>query len=695
MLRTSSDIMDAKPQRLGRALRSRTNENDPAQPKVLHQRFKSTGALAMSSTAAFKGGAHRMAFGDVSNISRNLSRDDSGIGGKKAEVTVEKSSELQRESGPGAALLRPAQRPQLQPIGSQASLNSATITTNKLVTAPPKPSLLPTSQQAAAPSLISQKPATKRDTAVFKDSHPVETGLALEPVVEEASPAMPERSAIEAVPHEQEAQAKPTVLPDDVKPLAEKEKTRAELTTADINATVVETRSSENAVAGRLLESRVEIGTVDQALPRPELIQTSQTLPTSIETTEISPQEQGREILRQILQERELHPEDNQLQTLNGNGLQHILEGNEVEEYWLVEEDENYEDDDGYTTARSFRSRGENTTGGPTMVLFPKVNSRIRRELATAKQIVEMTRSVEEIEEESWDTTLVAEYGDEIFDYMRELEIKMLPNAHYMDIQTEIQWSMRSILMDWLVQVHHRLGLLPETLFLAVNYIDRFLSFKIVSLGKLQLVGATALLIASKYEEINCPTLQEIVYMVDGGYTMDEILKAERYMLSMLQFELGFPGPMSFLRRISKADDYDLETRTLAKYFLEVTVMDERFVASPPSFLAAGAHCLARLMLKKGTWSYAHIYYSNYTFSQLRQLLLTILDCCENPRVHHVAVYDKYIDRRFKRASVFVEAEMTRGFRLPETSAPSTTVVPAAFVETQNSVYRSEIPIAG
>lgn len=178
----------------------------------------------------------------------------------------------------------------------------------------------------------------------------------------------------------------------------------------------------------------------------------------------------------------------------------------------------------------------------------------------------------------------------------------MLPNPHYMDVQTEIQWSMRSVLMDWLVQVHNRFGLLPETLFLTVNYIDRFLSCKIVSIGKLQLVGATAILVASKYEEINCPSLQEIVYMVDRGYTMEEILKAERFMLSMLNFELGWPGPMSFLRRVSKADDYDLETRTLAKYFLELTIMDERFVASPPSFLAAGAHCLSRLMLNKGDW---------------------------------------------------------------------------------------------
>src|ERR1700733_12178185 len=176
----------------------------------------------------------------------------------------------------------------------------------------------------------------------------------------------------------------------------------------------------------------------------------------------------------------------------------------------------------------------------------------------------------------------------------------MLPNAHYMDNQAEIQWSMRSVLMDWLIQVHNRFSLLPETLFLCVNYIDRFLSCKIVSLGKLQLVGATAIFVAAKYEEINCPSVNEIVYMVDGGYSVDEILKAERFMLTMLSFELGWPGPMSFLRRISKADDYDVNTRTLAKYLLEVTIIEERFVASPPSFVAAVTHSLARRMLNKG-----------------------------------------------------------------------------------------------
>ena len=178
----------------------------------------------------------------------------------------------------------------------------------------------------------------------------------------------------------------------------------------------------------------------------------------------------------------------------------------------------------------------------------------------------------------------------------------MAPNPYYMDFQTEIQWSMRAVLLDWVVQVHLRFQLLPETLFLCANLIDRFLSCKVVSLGKLQLVGATAIFIAAKYEEINCPSVNEIVYMVDNGYNIEEVLKAERFMLTLLQFDLGWPGPMSFLRRISTADDYDLETRTLAKYFLEITIMDERFLGCPPSFTAAGAHCLARSMLKKGHW---------------------------------------------------------------------------------------------
>ncbi|OAA64645.1 g2 mitotic-specific cyclin [Niveomyces insectorum RCEF 264] len=334
-----------------------------------------------------------------------------------------------------------------------------------------------------------------------------------------------------------------------------------------------------------------------------------------------------------------------------------------AEEPW--DEDADFYDDPGYTTAHSFRSLGDNTTGGLTAIVMPKMTAKVQNELDIARAIVESTIKPEDIEDEAWDISMVAEYGEEIYSYMRDLEAKMLPNPHYMDMQTEIQWSMRAVLMEWLIQVHGRFNLLPETLFLTVNYIDRFLSSKIVSVAKLQLVGATAIFIAAKYEEIICPSIQEIVYMVDGGYSTDEILKAERFMLSMLNFELGWPGPMSFLRRISKADEYDLDTRTLAKYLLEVTIMDERFVACPPSFLAAGAHCLARLLLYKGDWTTAHTHYSGYTWSQVRPLANMILHCCRDPRAHHAAVYEKYTSSKFKKASIYVEEELRRGFMMP------------------------------
>ncbi|KAI1776237.1 cyclin-like protein [Hypoxylon cercidicola] len=326
-------------------------------------------------------------------------------------------------------------------------------------------------------------------------------------------------------------------------------------------------------------------------------------------------------------------------------------------------EDDEY-DDQGYTTAHSVR---DNTTGGVTTVMVPpKLTKKGIAEIAAAKEIVESQRAdADPDDDESWDISMVIEYGDEIFQYMKEVEMALMPNAHYMDIQTELKWSMRSVLIDWVVQVHSRFGLLPETLFLAVNFIDRFLSLKIVSLNKLQLVGATALLLAAKYEEINCPSVQEIVYMVDGGYTIQEVIKAERFMLCMLNFELGWPGPMSFIRRISKADDYDNEIRTVAKYFLEVATMDERFVGSPPSYLAAGAQCLSRMILEKGDWTPAHVHYSGYTYSQLKPLIATLLDCCRIARKHHSAVFEKYSLKQFKRAATYVEGQIMQGFCLP------------------------------
>lgn len=152
-----------------------------------------------------------------------------------------------------------------------------------------------------------------------------------------------------------------------------------------------------------------------------------------------------------------------------------------------------------------------------------------------------------------------------------------MPDPNYMDGQDEIQWHMRGILIDWLVQVHGRFHSLPETLYLTINLIDRFLSLKNIPRPQLQLIGITAFFIASKVEALPSPSVHEMVFMVDNGYTAKQIIQMELYMLWELGFEMGWPGPLSFLRRCSKADSYDIETRTLAKYLIESTLMDPRF----------------------------------------------------------------------------------------------------------------------
>lgn len=215
----------------------------------------------------------------------------------------------------------------------------------------------------------------------------------------------------------------------------------------------------------------------------------------------------------------------------------------------------------------------------------------------------ELLANIKSLDEEDVDDPLmVAEYANEIFDYLRDLEVQSVPNSDYMSHQDDLEWKTRGILIDWLIEVHTRFHLLPETLFLAVNIIDRFLSEKVVQLDRLQLVGITAMFIASKYEEVLSPHVENFKKIADDGFSEAEILSAERFILSTLSYDLSYPNPMNFLRRVSKADNYDIQSRTIGKYLTEISLLDHRFMAYRPSHVAAASMYLARLMLDRGEW---------------------------------------------------------------------------------------------
>ncbi|KAF2869813.1 G2/mitotic-specific cyclin CYB1 [Massariosphaeria phaeospora] len=254
-------------------------------------------------------------------------------------------------------------------------------------------------------------------------------------------------------------------------------------------------------------------------------------------------------------------------------------------------------------------------------------------------------------EEDADDPLMVSEYVVEIFEYLREVEISTMANPDYMENQNELEWKMRGILVDWLLEVHTRFRLLPETLFLAVNIIDRFLSSKVVQLDRLQLVGVTAMFIASKYEEVLSPHVQNFRHVADDGFTEEEILSAERFVLAALNYNLSYPNPMNFLRRISKADNYDIQTRTLGKYLLEISCLDHRFIAHPPSQVAAAAMYLSRLVLDRGAWDDTIAHYAGYTEEEIQPVLNLMIDYLSSP-VMHEAFFKKYASKKFLKASI-------------------------------------------
>ncbi|KAF5377320.1 hypothetical protein D9757_008043 [Collybiopsis confluens] len=313
----------------------------------------------------------------------------------------------------------------------------------------------------------------------------------------------------------------------------------------------------------------------------------------------------------------------------------------EVEEMVLVEDDAQEEEEATETVTRQEPKQPK---------VWPDLGTQQRLQ---CERKVETIREVFEDDAGEFDPTMVSEYAEEIFEYMSGLETTMMPHADYMDAQSELTWEMRTTLIDWLLQVHLRYHMLPETLWITINIIDRFLSCRAVSIVKLQLVGIAAIFIAAKYEEILAPSVEEFVLMTDKCVTKDEILKGERIILQALDFQIShYCSPYNWMRRISKADDYDLQTRTLSKFLIEVTLIDPRFLRARASLIAAVGMYSARTMLG-GDWNDAFVCYSGYTEEQLFHGHMFIVEMMAERSFHKFALYKKYAHKKFLKASTF------------------------------------------
>jgi len=254
---------------------------------------------------------------------------------------------------------------------------------------------------------------------------------------------------------------------------------------------------------------------------------------------------------------------------------------------------------------------------------------------------------VDDIDEEE-DPQVVSDNVKHIYAYLRQMEDKFAIPKDFLR-NSSITPRMRSILINWLAQVSLQFKLLPETLYLTVEIIDRFLSHQgQLQYKSLQLVGVSSMLIACKYEEMYVPEVNDFVFITDQAYDTKTILSKELEILKALSFNIGKPIALNFLRRNSKAGYVGVRHHTLAKYILEESLTNYTLASVKPSEKAAAALLISLKILDPTVelhelWSPNLTFYSGYALADLTVAASALSKCLlQAPNSKYTAAYDKY-----------------------------------------------------
>ena len=187
----------------------------------------------------------------------------------------------------------------------------------------------------------------------------------------------------------------------------------------------------------------------------------------------------------------------------------------------------------------------------------------------------------------------VDEYFDDICEELLKNEDKYAVDPDYMSNQPDINHRMRAILIDWLIEVHLKYRLRPQTMYIAVDLIDKYLSLAETKRSKLQLVGVTAMFIACKYEEIYPPGTKEFAYLTDGAYVKSEVIQMEKKMLSALNFDITFPTEWNLFEIYRRKLNLDSKTFKLAWFLMELCLIDYNILQFKKSEIVASAILIA------------------------------------------------------------------------------------------------------
>ncbi|KAL1534197.1 cyclin [Salvia divinorum] len=279
-----------------------------------------------------------------------------------------------------------------------------------------------------------------------------------------------------------------------------------------------------------------------------------------------------------------------------------------------------------------------------------------------------------DLDGESDDPQMCRAYASDIYEYLHsmEMEAKRRPMSDYLEkIQKDVTANMRGVLIDWLVEVAEEYKLLPDTLYLAVSYIDRFLSCNALNRQRLQLLGVSSMLVASKYEEISPPHVDDFCYITDNTYSKKDVVTMEADVLKFLCFEMGNPTAKTFLRKFTRICQEDgealnLQLEFLAYYLAELSLLDYECVKFLPSMVAASVMFLARFMLQpeQNPWTADLESSSGYKAADLKECVGILHDLQSSKRGGSlVAIREKYNQHKFKCVSALSStAEIPEAF---------------------------------
>ncbi|XP_030457472.1 cyclin-A2-3 [Syzygium oleosum] len=274
---------------------------------------------------------------------------------------------------------------------------------------------------------------------------------------------------------------------------------------------------------------------------------------------------------------------------------------------------------------------------------------------------------VTDIDSDKKDPLLCSLYAPDIYSNLRVTELLRRPCCNFMDtVQKDITQSMRGILIDWLVEVCEEYKLYPDTLYLSVYLIDWFLSQNYIERRRLQLLGITCMLIASKYEEICAPRVEDFCFITDNTYTREEVLKMEGQLLNFFGFRIFAPTTKTFLGRFIRAAQAlytspSLELECLADYLAELTLVEYDFLSFLPSLVAASAVFLARWTLddSRHPWNPTLEFYTSYKASDLKTTVSALQDLQLNAKECPLSsIRIKYRQQKFKSVALLTSAKI-------------------------------------